>query len=40
MYPADPRPVTVEVKLLVIAIPATVEVMEEANSVGSMNVLI
>ena len=38
-YPEDPRPLTVDVKLLVIASPATVDVILDANSVGSMNVL-
>ncbi len=39
-YPEEPRPCTVDLRLFVIAIPATVDVIEEANSVGSMNVLI
>lgn len=40
MYPEDPRPSTVETKLLVIASPATVEVILEASSVGSIKLLI
>ena len=40
IYPIEPRPVTVDCKLDVIAIPATVDVMEEANSVGSIKLLI
>ena len=38
-YPDDTRPVTVEAKLDVIASPATVEVIEDASSVGSIKVL-
>ena len=39
IYPLEPNPWTVETKLLVIPIPETVEVIVEANSLGSMNVL-
>ena len=36
----DPRPLTVDVKLLVIPSPVTVDRILDANSVGSMKVLI
>ena len=36
----DPRPCTVETKLLVIPKPVTVDVIDDANSVGSIKVLI
>ena len=39
MYPTVPRPVTVEMKLLACPTPFTVERIVDANSVGSMNVL-
>jgi hypothetical protein len=38
-YPADPRPITVEVRFGCKPIPATVDKTVEANSVGSINVL-
>ena len=40
IYPKDPKPATVDVKLLWRPIPVTVDNTVDANSVGSINVLI
>jgi hypothetical protein len=39
-YPAVPRPATVEVNLVLSPRPITVETIDDANSVGSIKLLI
>ena len=38
-YPEDPRPSTVDLMVPVMAIPATLEIIVDASSVGSMKLL-